>query len=91
MRRLEAAFMDKTTSNKVDRRKFLASAVVAGAAAVTTGGGTKAALGPSGSQTPPRPSALRPSARMAQAETGTLTDAVPPAHPGTLPGKPGSD
>ena len=82
--------MDKTTSNKVDRRKFLASAVVAGAAVVTTGGGAKAALGPSGSQTPPRPSALRPSARMAQAETGTLTDAVA-VHPGTLHGKPGSD
>ena len=82
--------MSKSESGKVDRRKFLAGAAIAGAA--VTADGAKAAIAPPGARAEaPLPSALRPNARLAQAETGTLTDAGADGAPGTVSGKPGSD
>ena len=80
--------MDKTTSSKVDRRKFLAGVAVSGAAAVAAGDGAKAAILPSEAPKP-RPSAIRPNTVLAQAELSTQTVAAP--HLGVSHGKPGSD
>src|SRR4029077_13160585 len=55
----EAHIMKKSSSNKADRRKFLAGAAVAGAAAVTSGAG-KAAILPSGQEPARVPAASRP-------------------------------
>ncbi|MDB5598204.1 MAG: thiamine pyrophosphate binding protein [Xanthobacteraceae bacterium] len=65
---------------KIDRRKFLAGAAVAGAATTVM---PHAEAAPS--QPAARPSALPPSARMVAAETGT------PEMPKNKQGKPGSD
>ncbi|HEY5598736.1 MAG TPA: thiamine pyrophosphate-binding protein, partial [Kiloniellales bacterium] len=85
--------MTKTTSgksgNKVDRRKFMAGVAVAGAAAIGAEG-AKAAILPNGAAGRMRPSALRPSTRVAQAELGGET-VRPPMYPGVTHGKPGSD
>jgi hypothetical protein len=84
--------MKKSSSNKVDRRKFLAGVAVAGAAAVTPDAG-KAAILPGGGETPPRaPSAVRPSTVLAQAEISTRSvPAPPPGNPNLTKGRPGSD
>jgi acetolactate synthase I/II/III large subunit len=84
--------MKKGSSSKVDRRKFLAGAAVAGAAAIASE--AKAAL-PGASAEPARaPSAQRPSTVLAQAEVSTQS--VPARagaehHPGLTKGRPGSD
>ena len=83
--------MKKNTSNKVDRRKFLAGVAVAGAAAVTPEAG-KAAILPSGEIAPRAPSALRPSTIAAQAEVATRSVPAPAAgNPNLTKGRPGSD
>ncbi len=85
--------MKKSSSNKVDRRKFLTGVAVAGAAAVTTE--AKAIL--PGEQTAARaPSALRPSTVLAQAEIATQSVPSPARageenHGGIMKGRPGSD
>jgi acetolactate synthase I/II/III large subunit len=69
---------------EVDRRKFLTGVAVAGAASAVVSEATGAAVDTTKSQ-PPRPSALRPSAAVAAAES---------AAPAALPhaeGRPGSD
>ena len=68
---------------KIDRRKFLAGVAVAGAASAASEG-AKAVTPPVLEKTP-RPSALRPSAAVAAAETETPKMSVKPA------GTPGSD
>ncbi len=79
--------------SKVDRRKFLTGAAVAGVAAVTTD--AKSAILKNGEQAPERvPSAVRPSSQYAQAQVSTQTVADHGAHaghPGQTQGKPGSD
>src|SRR5258706_2660031 len=82
--------MKKSSTNKVDRRKFLAGVAVAGAAAVT--GEAKAAILPGGKDTARAPAARRPSTVLAQAEGCTRW--VPPPGDGTpnlAKGRPGSD
>ncbi len=69
---------------EVDRRKFLTSVAVGGAASAVASGATGAALDTTKPQ-PPKPSALRPSAAVAAAES-----AVPAALPHEE-GRPGSD
>jgi len=69
--------------SKIDRRKFLAGVAVAGAASATLEG-AKAATPPV-IEKAPRPSALRPSAAVAAAETEIPRISVKPA------GMPGSD
>jgi thiamine pyrophosphate-dependent acetolactate synthase large subunit-like protein len=69
---------------EVDRRKFLTSVAVAGAASAVASEATGAAVDTIKSQ-PPKPSALRPSAAVAAAES-----AVPAALPHDE-GRPGSD
>jgi acetolactate synthase I/II/III large subunit len=69
---------------EVDRRKFLTGVAVAGAASAVVSDATGAAVDTTKSQ-PPKPSALRPSAAVAAAES---------AAPAALPhaeGRPGSD
>ncbi|MBV8747387.1 MAG: thiamine pyrophosphate-binding protein [Xanthobacteraceae bacterium] len=69
---------------EVDRRKFLTSVAVAGAASAVASEATATAVDTTKSQ-PPKPSALRPSAAVAAAES---------AAPAALPhdeGRPGSD
>jgi acetolactate synthase-1/2/3 large subunit len=84
----------KSDVAKVDRRKFLAGAAVAGAAAVTA---TSAGAIPAPAAPPakPVPTALRPSARqMAQEGAANVhrpATAEAPASPGTKSGKPCSD
>src|SRR5262245_13186037 len=72
-----------TRDPKVDRRKFLASVAVAGAASAVAPDAT-AATSPV-TAPPPRPSALRPSAVVAAAESAV------PAALGHAEGRPGSD
>jgi acetolactate synthase-1/2/3 large subunit len=81
---------DKTEQGgtKVDRRKFLAGAAIAGAAAVATE--AKAAILPNGATAPAMPPVMRPSSAMAAAELGT-TSVAEPHYPGVSHGKPGSD
>ncbi len=77
----------KKTSPQLDRRKFLATAAIAGAAGVPP---AAAALGatPTSPQPAPRlPSALPPDARVAAAETGTPQAPASSAENG----RPGSD
>jgi thiamine pyrophosphate-dependent acetolactate synthase large subunit-like protein len=69
---------------EVDRRKFLASVAVAGAASAVASEATGAAVDTTKTQ-PPKPSALRPSAAVAAAES-----AVPAGLPHDE-GRPGSD
>ena len=69
--------------SKIDRRKFLAGVALAGAASASPEG-AKAATPPI-MEKAPRPSALRPSAAIAAAETGTPHISAKPA------GMPGSD
>ena len=69
--------------SRIDRRKFLAGVAVAGAASATPEGAKAAA--PPVIEKAPRPSAMRPSAAVAAAETGTPQISVKPA------GMPGSD
>ncbi len=69
---------------EVDRRKFLTSVAVAGAASAVASEATGAVVDTTKAQ-PPRPSALRPSAVVAAAES-----AVPAALP-HAEGRPGSD
>src|SRR4249920_199720 len=69
--------------SKIDRRKFLAGVALAGAASASPEG-AKAAT-PLIMKKAPRPSALRPSAAIAAAETGTPQISAKPA------GMPGSD
>jgi acetolactate synthase I/II/III large subunit len=69
---------------EVDRRKFLTSVAVAGAASAVASEATGTAVDTTKSQ-PPKPSALRPSAAVAAAES-----AVPAALP-HAEGRPGSD
>src|SRR5215472_4289073 len=77
--------MKKSSSSKVDRRKFLTGVAVAGAAAAT--GAAKAAP----AQTPP-PAAQRPSTAAAQREVSTVSVASPAdGNPNLTKGKPGSD
>jgi thiamine pyrophosphate-dependent acetolactate synthase large subunit-like protein len=83
--------MKKSSSNKVDRRKFLAGAAVAGAAAVTTGAG-KAAILPGGQEPARVPAASRPSTVLAQAEISTKSVPAPAGgNPNLTKGRPGSD
>jgi thiamine pyrophosphate-dependent acetolactate synthase large subunit-like protein len=83
--------MKKSSSNKVDRRKFLAGAAVAGAAAVTTGAG-RAAILPGGQETPRVSAASRPSTVLAQAEISTKSVPAPAGgNPNLTKGRPGSD
>src|SRR5471030_912553 len=58
------------SQTKFNRRKFLAGVAVAGAAATATSG-VKAATSAESPTAAPRPSALRPNAAIAAAETGT--------------------
>src|SRR5215472_4289074 len=77
--------MKKSSSSKVDRRKFLTGVAVAGAAAAT--GAAKAAP----AQTPP-PAAQRPSTAAAQREVSTVSVTSPAdGNPNLTKGKPGSD
>ena len=69
--------------SKIDRRKFLAGVALAGAASASPEG-VKAATPPI-MEKAPRPSALRPSAAVAAAETGT------PQISAKRAGMPGSD
>ena len=78
-------------SSAVDRRKFIKGVAVAGATAVAAGESAKAAVLPRGEPTHPVPSALRPSAQVVAAESGTVQEAGADGSPGTVPGKPGSD
>ena len=83
--------MKKSSSNKVDRRKFLAGVAVAGAAAVTSEAG-KAAILPGGQETPRVPAARRPSTVLAQAEISTKSVPAPAGgNPNLTKGRPGSD
>src|SRR5882672_6933622 len=83
--------MKKSSSNKVDRRKFLAGVAVAGAAAVTSESG-KAAILPSGQEPTPAPAARRPSTALAQAEISTKSVPAPAGgNPNLTKGRPGSD
>ncbi len=77
--------------HSVDRRKFLAGVAVAGAAAVATDAKAIVPTAEAPPAPPVRPSALRPSFRVAQAETGPVRDAAADGAPGTISGKPGSD
>src|SRR3954471_4671729 len=82
--------MKKSSSSKVDRRKFLAGVAVTGAAAIAAEPG-KAAILPSGKE-PAMPAARRPSTLLAQAEISTPS--VPPpagGNPNLTQGRPGSD
>jgi thiamine pyrophosphate-dependent acetolactate synthase large subunit-like protein len=73
-------------SPKLDRRKFLAAAAVAGASGAT-GAVNPAAAAPTAAEAPPRlPSALPPNANVAAAEAGT-----PDIPPYAGEGRPGSD
>src|SRR5258705_7376995 len=58
------------TSTKVSRRKFIGATVAAGAATASSGEIAGAATGASAPAAEAKPSALRPSARVAAAETG---------------------
>jgi thiamine pyrophosphate-dependent acetolactate synthase large subunit-like protein len=78
-------------SSTVDRRKFIKGVAVAGASAVAAGEGAKAAVLPQRDRSQPRPSALRPSAQIVAAESGSVREAGADGSPGTVPGKPGSD
>ena len=69
--------------SKIDRRKFLAGVALAGAASASPEGAK--ATTPPIVEKAPRPSALRPSAAVAAAETGTPQISAKPA------GMPGSD
>jgi acetolactate synthase I/II/III large subunit len=69
--------------SRIDRRRFLAGVALAGAASATSEG-AKAATSPI-IEKAPRPSALRPSAAVAAAETGTPQISAKPD------GMPGSD
>jgi acetolactate synthase-1/2/3 large subunit len=88
--------MTKSSPPKVDRRKFLAGAALAGAAAVASET-VKANIAPPGAEAArAAPSAVRPSTLMAQAETATQSVPAPARayntdHPGLTHGKPGSD
>ena len=62
--------MKKSSSNKVDRRKFLAGVAVTGAAALTAESG-KAAILPGGQEAARAPAVQRPSTMLAQAEIST--------------------
>src|SRR5258706_11164920 len=82
--------MKKSSTNKVDRRKFLAGVAVAGAAAVT--GEAKAAILPGGKDTARAPAARRPSTVLAQAEVSTPSVPSPAdGNPNLTKGRPGSD
>jgi len=72
----------KPTGPTTDRRKFLTGFVAAGAVAAVAPPGSRAADAPATAQAP---SALPPSARTAEAETGT------PKELARVPGVPGSD
>nr|TFG55646.1 MAG: thiamine pyrophosphate-binding protein [Hyphomicrobiales bacterium] len=83
-------------SGVVDRRKFIAGVAVAGATVVASGEGAGAAVLPPGAagqtaQARVAPSALRPSAQIVAAESGTFMEAGDDGSPGTVRGKPGSD
>ena len=84
--------MKKNGSNKVDRRKFLTGAAVAGAAALTSEG-AKAAILPNGQEAPERaPAFARPSTVLAQAEISTKSVPAPAdGNPNLTKGRPGSD
>ncbi len=78
-------------SSTVDRRKFIAGVAIAGATAVASSETAKAVVLPQGQAAPPAPSALRPSAQVVAAESGSVIEAGADGAPGTVPGKPGSD
>jgi acetolactate synthase I/II/III large subunit len=69
----------------VNRRKFLTGAAIAGATAVTAHDVVKATPAPTSNASSAAPSALRPSAAVAAAETGSQAELAGVA------GKPGSD
>jgi thiamine pyrophosphate-dependent acetolactate synthase large subunit-like protein len=78
-------------SGTLDRRKFIKGVAVAGASAVAVGESAKAAVLPQHDPTHPLPSALRPSAQIMAAESGSVQEAGADGSPGTVSGKPGSD
>jgi acetolactate synthase I/II/III large subunit len=83
----EGQMAKKHPGVKVNRRKFLAAAAVAGAAGATGVVDPAQAAMPGASQPPQRrPSALPPNAHVAAAETG-----VPDVPPYSTEGRPGSD
>src|SRR5258708_7448399 len=87
----EEHIMKKSSSNKFDRRKFLAGVAVAGAAAVTSEAG-KAAILRGGKEPPHVPAASRPSSVLAQAEISTKSVPAPAGgNPNLTKGRPGSD
>jgi acetolactate synthase-1/2/3 large subunit len=73
----------KDSSPKLDRRKFLTAAAVAGASGAVTQANATTTIEP---EAPRRPSALPPNAHIAAAETGT-----PDVPPYAGEGRPGSD
>ena len=80
--------MSEQRQNQVDRRKFLTGVAAGGAAAFAGADQARAAILPGGETAPPRPSAVRPTYAMEQAESGTP---AAPRYPGVTQGKPGSD
>jgi thiamine pyrophosphate-dependent acetolactate synthase large subunit-like protein len=87
----EERIMKKGSSNKVDRRKFLAGVAITGAAAITAEAG-KAAILPGGQEQAPAPALRRPSTVLAQAEISTKSVPAPAGgNPNLTKGRPGSD